>query len=176
MIFINCDSYMKLYPFVNNSASHMGGVIQTVEHSQGAKDGVTYSMANLSVSIFNCSFTNNSASDDGVIGIFSTQSPLRIINCTIDSNTAPQGGVLALSGSLTDIINCTIRNNIASLNGGVIVTIYETHINITTGNSSFNIINTNFTNNSAAYGGVIAVGGESFINISKCTISSNRAH
>ena len=163
----------------SNSASGTGGVIYAVGFSQGAKDTVTYSMPNLLLSIFNCSFTNNSAASGGVIAISSSTQPsnFRIINCTIDSNTAQYGGVLLSSGSLTDIINCTIRNDIAHHNGGVIFTsnVILIFYNITTGNSSFNIINTNFTNNSAYGGGVIAVYDTSSFNISKCTISSNKA-
>ena len=58
--------------FGYNHASQYGGVIYAVGHSQGAKDGVAYSMANLSLSIFNCSCTNNRAFEGGIINIFST--------------------------------------------------------------------------------------------------------
>ena len=73
------------------------------------------------------------------------------------------GGILFSSGSLADIINCTIRNNMANDRGGVICTYSFTFTlhgtETATGNSKFNIIDTNFTNNSANYhsGGVIAI-------------------
>ena len=170
--------------FDNNSASRSGGVICAKDSfSQESKNaGVTNSMANLSLSIFNCSFTNNSASRGGIIAIFSTQSPLNIINSTINSNTAQlYGGILFLSGSIANIINCTIMNNGAYV-GGVIYTAkvkfvhYSVESTTVPANSSIYMINTNVTNNSAENrGGIIAANDElSFIFI-KCIINNNKA-
>ncbi len=75
------------------------------------------------ITIINCTFINNEATDYGG-AIYSPLGGNTIINCTFESNTAAQsGGAINFNANGNTIINNTFKNNIATANNGGALTI-----------------------------------------------------
>ena len=158
--------------FANNSASISGGVLYAIASS---------------FYITQSTFTNNNSSAGGVIAVYS-DSLVNIMGSNFTTNSASTaGGVVFCSDSLLNINTSVFANNNASSNngGGGVIFVFTSSFFITditfTGtygratNSSVNITESNFTNNSAFAGGVMVISGVSSLRISSSIFSKNSA-
>ena len=130
-----------------------GGILSVSADGSVAIEGLSFQnasdraiSANRKVSITNCIFTNNSASDDGGAVYYNDHSSGTITNSTFTNNSASSGGGGAVysSSSSSTITNSTFTNNTASEGGAVF---YSFQV------SSGIISNSTFTNNSASENG-----------------------
>ncbi len=156
--------------FANNSATGAGG------------GGAIFSPgAGNTLILNNCSFANNSAAGTGGGGaIFSPgASPLTLANCDFTSNSATNGGAVAATGSASQsisITNSSFSNNTAlggSVGGGA--------LDITGNTSTVIISNSTFNQNQTdSTGGAISSGfntgaSGSGLTINRCTLTGNIA-
>ena len=118
--------------FSTNSATKCGGVMCAFSES--------------SFDIISSVFSNSAAERGGVI--YTSESLFNIISSNFsNSNATRYGGVMYASNSSFNITSSTITNNSAESSGGVILTSIL--------GSSFSISRSTFLNNSARYGGVM---------------------
>ena len=121
--------------------------------------------------ITNCTFANNSASDDGG-GMYNAwhSSPV-LTNCTFTNNSADYGGGMYNRGDASPVLtNCTFSNNSASYGGGM----YNIGLYTDIGSSTKPVlINCTFANNSASDDGGGMYNTYASPEITNCTFSSN---
>ena len=142
-------------------------------NQQNTSSGVIF-IAFSNVSIIGCRFMHNTADIGGALVAY--KSNVYINKSACGYNRANFGGFMVTSGSSIDIDNSTFTHNSAQDSGGVIVTHNDwVSINSTSGSSSFNISNCNFTSNSASVGGVIVSAGDFSFTISNSNFTSNSA-
>lgn len=80
-------------------------------------------------------FRNANAPNTSGGGMQNTNSSLTVMNCTFTNNTAPDGGGMQNSGSNVTLTNCTFSNNTALVYGGGIKN--ESNSNVTLTNCTF---------------------------------------
>ena len=116
--------------------------------------------------LINCTFTDNSASNEGgALRIYGNFGP--IYNCTFTDNSAgiDGGAIFKQSGNgVLSITLCNFTNNSASDTGGAI---YKSA-------GALNLTDSNFDNNSATNGGAIRDGGLEDL-IANCNFTNNSA-
>ena len=141
-----------------------GGNANATGNSDGA--GMYNDRANLT--IIDCVFRDNSASDDAG-GMFNRDSKLRLIYCQFIRNAAKGdeginigGGVFDVRKTKAEFINCLFRNNYSEEVGGAISD---------TGGASFE--NCTFIKNIAASGGAVSVGNGA--KLVRCDFENNHA-
>ena len=86
-----------------------------ITHTFAPVGGAVYSYRDSSVTVKNCSLTDNSADEGGAI--FSL-GPLRLIQCTLTRNHGKYGGALQCRAP-TLVSHCTIVENDAEFGGGI---------------------------------------------------------
>ncbi|MBX7077290.1 MAG: right-handed parallel beta-helix repeat-containing protein, partial [Methanobacteriaceae archaeon] len=156
---------------VTTDASNINVVLKNLILDNGyARNGgalVVNAYENTYVTVINCTFTNNRAKWNG--GAICNRANLEIINSTFTNNKgntdnkASYGGgaVASEAGSTITITNSIFKENSANKNGGAI---------FTEGNT--NIINSNFTSNTADNGIVYAQNANT-LNIADSTFTKN---
>ena len=179
------DTIIKNSRFINNKATHVN-----TEGSGDSYGGALYVNAS-NVDVINCHFEGNNVSFDGahifitsgqddvvltgnnftksnVVGEGSGSSVvvqgtnMKIQDNNFTKNNAKQGAALSVIGdnSLLTISDNDFVDNTASLNGGAL---YLQFINsLVTQNT---IINNNFTNNTAGYGGALYVDSSNYVGL-----------
>jgi CSLREA domain-containing protein len=133
---------------IANGTARMGGGI----NSNGA------------LTVTNCTFSSNTASDWG--GAISNDSgTLTVINSTFSGNSSPtaNGGGIYSTGTLT-VINSTLSNNSATFGCGIYG--YETNLTV---------MNSTFSGNSGGNGGGISAAGPGKLSVTNSTFSGNSA-
>ena len=130
--------------FSNNTANNFGGAIYN--------NGV--------VIINGCNLTNNVGSMGGAIYNYDT---LSILNSNMVYNSACDGGAIVNEGNLVESY-CNFTNNSAMCAGGATIIFNDCNLNI---------INSNFTGNSASFGGVFVNYGN--IDVASSNFSNNTA-
>ena len=148
-----------------------------------------------SVTIINCTFINNVASDNG--GAFYSQTgKQKFINCTFDSNSAKSGGAISINGDNNIIKDCTFTKNKASgTNGGAIVFSGKSNKNNKITGNTFTentaagdggaiylqygnadqIIGNTFNKNSAKIAGAVSLYKTGYSTLTDNTFTSNKA-
>ncbi len=172
---IDCGGISRAFTFSGEGTSGAvlsgftitGGNADVSDDNQGY-GGAILCLANSSVVIDDCVFTQNAATFGGAIAC--VQSSPTISHCVVENNTATLGGGLLCSNlnpsdPSPTIISSKIANNTASSRGGgVYLNRY----------SSPNLYNCVIMNNSAASnGGAITCYNRSSPDITHCTISYN---
>ena len=152
--------YISNSQFIGNSASSSGGVVSVVD-SGGVNTDISVTITN------NSTFTDNRAGEDGgVVSVYSRDTSnsnmtLTINDCDIMSNNADwHGGVVSVysrdtsnSNMTLTISDCDIMNNNADHYGGV-VSVYSLD---STDEDIITVTDSDFTNNTASWGGVFYV-------------------
>jgi parallel beta-helix repeat protein len=179
-------SYATIYGFTitNGYANNGGGM-----HNEGG-----------SLSVTNCTFSGNTASEDGG-GMYNysySSSPV-VTNCTFSGNSAKWGGGMYNEGmydyqSLPVVTNCTFSGNTASDNGGGMCNYYYCSPAVTNctftdndanaeggGMSNYykaspKLANCTFSGNTADWGGGMNNRDDSSPLVTNCTFSVNTAH
>jgi predicted outer membrane repeat protein len=149
--------------FIGNYASNNGGALNdgSVENSKfinntcGENGGALYNSE-----LKNSTFKNNKAKNGGAIFFDYGHKDIPIENSTFESNTASENGG-AVNAKYNEIKNCIFILNNAEGNGGAV-------------ESSGNIFDCEFSQNSAKYGGAILTQGYNNC-ISDSTFTSNKA-
>jgi LPXTG-motif cell wall-anchored protein len=123
-------------------------------------------LSNSSLTVSNCIFDTNSATNHGG-GMYNLDSSPTVANCIFDTNSATflGGGIYCRNNSNPDITNCTIVNNTANNSGGGIY-IHTSSPNITN--------NTIVSNTATTSGGGIYIYDDS-PNITNNIIANNTA-
>ena len=172
---INFDSNWFEY----NSARLDGGAINgdnitisitnnTFSNNTAVDDGGSIVLTDGSVAtIINNNFLSNSARDTGGVVHLLQESIAHIFNCTFLLSTAQNdGGALHASGSSVEVTNCTFTDNSAVNNGGAMIARL---------NSSLVVLASTFSGNSAAQsGGVIHIEESSSGKVIESVFRSNR--
>ena len=115
--------------------------------ANGTGSAVTMNIPAGYVSIINCTFQNNSATNGGAVWLDGSTGNASFTNCIFQNNGATNsdggGGAVWLSGSTgnVSIADCTFQNNSAGYSGGAVY-LEESTVNV-------NITNCTFQNNSA---------------------------
>lgn len=125
--------------------------------------GAVYNGGNLTVN--DCIFTDNGAYIGGAISNFGT---LNVNSSNFSGNIADLGGAIANIGNLT-VINAGFINNTANLVGGAIYTDGGTSI------TPLTVSDSNFTDNTAMFGGAICNDENGTLNVFKSTFADNIA-
>ena len=165
-------------------------------HNRAASNGGTiYTRRKCKTIVSNCSFTNNTAVNDGIT-IAADSSMLQIEETNFSYNLAGHDGgvVYAYDNSNVNISNCHLKGNRAENSGGVIYGLKNSttilNNSICEWNSAQNsgggvhaqkysrviIEASNFTKNTADYGGAVHVYVKSVANIRNCNFRENRAN
>ncbi len=120
------------------------------------------------VTVTNCTFSDNPVGPGYGGAIFMTGGGLTVADCTLLRNTAAYGGAIALNGNtVATITNCTLSGNTVSTAGGAVYTNNSTdQITIRNSTLSANI-------SRGAGGGVLTNGGP--LTIANSTLSDNQA-
>jgi serine protease len=96
-------------------------------------------LSNSSLTVSNCIFDTNSATNHGG-GMYNLDSSPTVANCIFDTNSATflGGGIYCRNNSNPDITNCTIVNNTATNGGGIYIHTSSPNItnNIIAGNTA----------------------------------------
>ncbi|MDO5852251.1 MAG: hypothetical protein Q4Q23_07175 [Methanobacteriaceae archaeon] len=140
-------------------------------YNSALNGGVIYNNGGI-INISNINATNNNVTASGGF-IYNQGGSIAINKSYFKGNTATIGGVIFNRNNSTYkfiIENSLFENNKATSTGGVIVTISK----ITTDVSLITIKNSNFKNNTANYGGVIATRAE--VNIENSNFDYNSAN
>jgi len=127
-----------------NSSSSPSVINCTFSNNSANDDGGgMYNWDNSSPTLTNCTFSNNSAGSGGGMHNSGFSSPM-LTNCTFSNNSAEFGAGMANSGRTSaTVTNCTFSNNTASVSGGGMSNL----------DSSPTLTNCTFSNNSAVFGG-----------------------
>ncbi|HQO10113.1 MAG TPA: hypothetical protein PLK90_08910 [Clostridiales bacterium] len=138
------------------------------------------SLKNTTVTIENCSFTNNSGDTNG--GAIKIEGGIvSISNTNFNNNYASDGGAIKITGFLTDpvfinIDKCVFESNTADSNGGAVY-VFDDYMSLNT--MELNITSSDFFNNVAmtGNGGAVYYMNEGHIDaeFSKCRFFSNDA-
>ena len=133
------------------------------------------STSNNPVLITKCTFTGNSATNNGggmEIDDRNTTGVVTVNRCTFTNNSSLYGGGMDIYGTgANSVINCTFTGNTAINEGGGIYNQYNNSA------SPISITNCVFTGNSSPLGGGIYSynGGNSTISVTNCTLTGNTA-
>jgi predicted outer membrane repeat protein len=139
--------------------------------SQDSSGGGIYSTNQATLTLSNCIFDHDSATNDGG-GIYSSGKTI-LTNCTFYLDTARYGGGIALNGDLavtSTMTNSTFSHDTASFGGGGIVNEDTTTLtnctfsNDSSGNPAFNTI--------SGGGGILNLG---TVTLSNCTLANDTA-
>ena len=144
--------------FTNNSATASGGIMYVSGYKAGS-----------SFNIINSTFSNNNAAIFGGIIFTESDDSFNIISSIFASNSAAAGGVVCIFRweSSFNIISSTFSNNSGvPFDGGVMLIV---------GSSSINITNSNFTYNSATNTGGVIWASQSSFNIDRSNFLANKA-
>ena len=119
------------------------------------------SFKNVTGSVANCNFINNSAAQGSAVCFWDVAG--NVTNCTFTDNNAASAGALYLCGGI--VSDCTFSGNSNDLGrGGAIASFTKVS----------NIVNCTFTDNSGAQGGAIAFY-DADCNVTGCTFIGNAA-
>ena len=117
-----------------------------------------------SPTLTHCTFTQNSASYAGGMGVYSNSSPI-LSNLSFTANSAEvNGGAMLISESSITLTDCSFTDNSADEWGGGLLNYVCSPL----------LINCNFTNNSTDYGGGI-YNYFSSSTLTNCTVTDNSA-
>ena len=157
---LNC-TFLSNWVYDKNGNTVFGGAMQI-----GGMEYVSNSL------IKDCRFINNSAisSSKEVYshgGAACIRDGVTYENCLFEGNSADRGGALTAHCSAT-VRNCTFLSNLAHDFGGAL---YNVDDIIST---NLNVVDCNFENNTAAYGGAIKLDGNS-ITVEDCNFNENHA-
>jgi len=167
--------------FQNASASAINGnekvsITNCVFTDNSASNGgAVYSVGNIT----NSTFTNNSASDDGGAVYYDYSSSSSITNSTFTNNSASDDGGAVYydysDSSISSITNSTFTNN-SAYDGGAVSYYYDRS---DSDSSISSITNSTFTNNSAFNGGAVSYdyyhSDSSISSITNSTFTNNSA-
>ena len=145
-IYNDNNGYLTLIDdnFTNNNAADFGGAIYN--------DGILY--------INGCNLTNNVGGMGGAIYNYGT---LNILNSNLAYNNACDGGAIVNEGNLVESY-CNFTNNNAMCAGGATIIFNDCYLKV---------IHSNFTGNSATFGGVFVNYGN--IDVNSSNFSNNTA-
>ena len=179
--------------FTNNYAAFRGGVLYNSVENSGTcapvltncsftgnsttyqSGGAIYHVGQ-TLTLDNCTFTDNTAFIAGAIAIF--YGAINATDCTFSGNSSPENGAGAISlqgtGMNSTFTGCTFSNNSAATNGGA-VSVYSSS------NSVFfvHFYRCTFSNNSAANGGAVYTYGsedaDQYVALVNCRLFGNTA-
>ena len=154
--------------FLSNSARDTGGVIQLLQESNvrifnsmfllstAQDDGGALHASGSYVEITNCTFTDNSAVNNGGAMVAQSNSSLVVLASSFSGNNVAQsGGVIHIEESSSgEIIQSVFKSNSGGDAGGVISLATLSNVTITA---------SNFTQNTANLGGALSAESNSFI-------------
>jgi len=135
----------------------------TIQNGKAENGGGMYNYRS-SLTVTNCTFTNNSSDHYGG-GMHNSNSSPTVTNCTFSGNSTKDGGGMFNWCSTPTVKNCTFTNNSAIDNGGGMYDL----------NSSSTVSNCTFTNNSSDYNGGGMHNSNSSTTVSNCKFTSNMA-
>jgi parallel beta-helix repeat protein len=138
----------------------------TFENNTSSENGAGVNCGSGSPTLTNCTFENNTSSSNGG-GVYCYSNPT-LTNCTFTNNTSMNGGGMYVdygSGSTATLTNCTFENNTADNQGG----------GMQFNGGSPTMTNCTFTNNTAPYGGGIFNWNNSNLTLTGCTFTGNIA-
>ncbi len=129
--------------------------------------GAIYNNTGVALNVTNSTFSGNSALDYAGGGIYNFNSTLTIANSTFSGNSAFHGGgIYNFNNATANITNCTFSgNSVLGDGGGVAIFV----------NSTANITNSTFSDNIAAYGGGISNYISATASVTNCTLSGNQS-
>jgi len=150
--------------FIRNTADFGAGVYNYTPTGENAGE---IDQDRRSTSIFvNCTFTANSAEDNGG-AIYSFENNPSLTNCTIIENSAGYGGGgICFRNSEPNLIGCSINGNSARYGGGM----YNDSSNLKLTNCKF------IANAGLDYGGGMYNISSSNLSLNNCIIVANRAN
>lgn len=129
--------------------------------------------------IINTTFVNNSARWGGAVFSYEDDKRTRynstIKGCTFTNNNAIYGGGAYLHGVDIEVSDCNFVGNNASGKGDMSPNNNNGGALCVFGNATGNIINCNFTDNVAHFGGAVKIGETDGIEIDGCTFTNNKA-
>ena len=166
------NSYHVLTASAVGASTILDGVTVTGGHADGVKpfqsDGGGLYAISASLTLNNCTFSGNSASQSGG-GMYNDSSSPLLADCTFSGNSASSGGGMYNSSSSPTVVNCSFSGNSASDRGGAMCDI----------SSSPTLTNCLFSGNgvhssTAGYGGAM-YSISSSLTLTNCTISGNSA-
>ena len=184
----DCRFFNNVSPLVSY-ASPVNVTNTVFDYNFGYDGGVLMAGESSNVSFYNCSFTDNTAFQGGVL--FADNSDIHLIASNFTGNNATNGGVFKVSGYIF-IAYCIMNNNTAKGDGGVGYLDENSQINVIRSifraNSAFNdggvlwirkstasVWNSSFLQNWAGHiGGVVYVEYNSVINISQTICFGNK--
>ncbi len=192
--------------YLNNVAGLNGGALYVITstisqntyfaNNKATNGGAVYALANNDVTVYNLTFSNNTATGNGgglylsaPAGTIASNGYLMLDHLLFVNNSASNGGAIYNVFGSGTLKNTTFINNTASNNGGVIANSYKlviknsTIMNSKAGNyggvvynnvtGTINITNVTVKNNTANVGGVIY--NLNNIAVTNCTILNNTA-
>ena len=177
---LNATLQIEETTFVGNKAPGDGGAIDIQQQSQlrmkncvfddnisRQLGGAICAGLNATLYIEETSFVANKAQGRGAIAA-GQNAALHIEEITFVGNKAlGDGGAISIEQeAYLRMTNCVLNDNISGHHGGAIVA---------GGNATLEVKATNFTGNSALYGGAIVVYQQAYLHTTDCTFKDNRA-
>ena len=159
VMYINCPCIVQINHsiFVGNSAENEGGVA---------------SFSGKAVSLFNCTFLNNSA-NRGSGGVLSTSkhsqsTSFEVKKCNFINNRATVGGVFYAKSDYTIFHMCNFTGNMAEAYGGALsIAGY--------GRNKLFLNECSFENNTARFGGALNIDDVDMVTVQDCKFMHNEA-
>ena len=175
-LFTDCTIQNNTKGAISLISSENTNIANCIFEDNSATDGygggaVWLSGSIVNVSITNCTFQNNNASNGGAVAVNGSTVDVSITNCTFQNNSATYGGAVWLDASTlnANMLNCIFQNNGNANNGGAL------WLSGSTGNAS--ITNCTFLNSEAYFNGgaMWLFESKDYYNITTDTFQTNTA-